>query len=149
MVAREQYSYEVDFWALGVLLFEMLSGETPFLRKSRSRVMEAIAGSKPDWSRIKDDGAISLLTGLLEKEPGKRIGFRKMREHPWFEDMDWTKVYRKEYSPVFVPPSDGGRPVNFDQEFTTELPTDSYVRPACEDFPGFSFTPETPLDGFN
>lgn len=75
--------------------------------------------------------AEDIIKGLLQKDPEDRLGFQggqQIKEHPWFEGVDWEKVEAKQYKPPFVPKVAGDDWVNnFDSEFTNEEPVNSFV----------------------
>jgi serine/threonine protein kinase len=125
MVLHEPYSYEVDFWMLGILFFELLTESTPFYSDSKERMVDAIAHSHPNLDAISDRHAASLIRALLVKSPNDRMTFSEMQKHSFFEGYDWSRIANREYQPPFVPPDGGsGDPVNFDHEFTNEMTAD-------------------------
>ena len=70
----------------------------------------------------------SLIEAMLERKVEDRLGSGptdadEIKEHPWFDELDWDKIMRKEYPPEFVPPSKSDTDTaNFDDEFTQEMP---------------------------
>jgi len=80
----------VDWWALGVLLFEMLSGFPPFFDDNPFGIYEKILSGKVDWPRHLDPAAKDLIKRLLTLDVAKRLGsVRKddVRRHKWFRQV--------------------------------------------------------------
>ena len=141
IVCGHSYSYEVDFWSLGIVMYEMLTEMTPFRAPNNRRVLDLITWAQPCFAPVTDPAARGLLEGLLTKDPSKRMKFEELQAHEFFQGYDWKKVYRREYQPKFVPEKKDPRtPCNFDSEFTSEKPGDSFVPDASADFPGFTFS---------
>lgn len=90
VVKREKYGTAVDMWAVGVLLYIMLSGKMPFYGKDDIACLRMIASgnySMPprEWGRVSED-AISLVKGLLQLNPDKRLTANAALQHRWLED---------------------------------------------------------------
>jgi serine/threonine protein kinase len=97
------YGLGVDWWALGILLFEMLFKRTPFYAPDVERIRHKILNRRlcvPDYG---NSNVTSLLYGLLEKDPARRFGFKKIRDHPLFEDIRFEEVLEKKIHPPFKP----------------------------------------------
>lgn len=142
VVMQLPYSYPVDIWSLGILAYEMIFGTTPFYDDNRSKLFSNILGAKPYFPEELDNRVSSFIGKLLTKKASERPTFEEMKSHPFFEGFDWERIMRREYRPNFIPyTKDPLRPTNFDPEFTTEVPADSYVAPPpdCVNVPGFSY----------
>ena len=143
IVERKRYGYEVDEWALGVLLYEMVFGFPPFKHENKMELYALITKSEPSIPDDLDPALADLLKLLLTKDPQKRPKFADLKPHPFFADFDWEKVFNKEYTPSFLPESRSKTSVmNFDPNFTNEPPADSYVLPVMGDVvnvTGFSY----------
>ena len=154
IVTGKPYSYEVDWWALGVLLCEMLTGVTPFDGENRKQMFESIANDEPTIPFGTDEDAASLIKWLLTKDPTQRPGFEDITSHVFFECLNWEYVVERRYQPNFVPEpptTQAGRVTKyFAPEFTKEAPVDSQAEPFIDDalnIAGFSFNaPFTPED---
>ena len=118
------YSKLVDFWSLGVLLFEMCCGWSPFYAEDTQQMYRNICFGKIKFPRgaIGDDGK-QFVKGLLNRNPKHRLGAHRdavdLKEHPFFKDIDWDALARKQIPPVFKPLVESDESVaNFDPEFT-------------------------------
>jgi serine/threonine protein kinase len=113
MVNRTGHDRNVDWWAIGVLIYEMLIGVTPFYNRNRNMLLMKIKNSKvifPDRTRYRieyTDEIVDLITALLAKDKQKRLGFKddanEVLKHPFFKDLDIAKLERKEVVPPFKP----------------------------------------------
>lgn len=103
----------VDWWALGILIYEMLVGYSPFADHDGNRQVaiykNILAGEIRFPSRMKDKVAKDLIRRLLTQSMSKRLGCQRrgaddVKHHDWFEGkMDWDALYRKEIPPPIVP----------------------------------------------
>jgi len=116
---NEAYDYAVDWWSVGILIYEMLVGETPFFSQNHSIMFNKIKSLPvfiPDY--ISQD-AKDLIEKLLAKDPKERLtNPQTIREHPWFSDIDFEKFMRKEVDPPIRPAM--GNLENFAKELTDE-----------------------------
>jgi len=100
------YTKAVDWWALGILIFEMLSGNPPFYSQNIQTMYSKIASgdlSFPEKASF-DEKTKALIRGFLERDPSKRLTeVPKIKSHPYFEGIDWEKLQQKELKPPYVP----------------------------------------------
>ncbi|RPA92650.1 kinase-like protein [Choiromyces venosus 120613-1] len=118
------YTKMVDFWSLGVLVFEMCCGWSPFYAEDTQQMYKNIAFGKVRFPR----DALSLegrnfVKGLLNRNPKHRLGAtldaKELKSHPFFNDVDWNELLRKNVIPPFKPTlSSETDTSNFDPEFT-------------------------------
>lgn len=152
------YNKAVDWWSLGTLLYEMITGLPPFFNTNVHIMYERIMRAQLTFPPYVSPEAVSLLTGLLQRNPAARLGSgprdaEELKEHPFFKSIDWTKLYNKQITPPFKPfTKDGATDVsNIDEEFRKEIPRDTPVNPSTLKsrvvFPDFSYeAPETRLN---
>jgi serine/threonine protein kinase len=117
---RTGHGKAVDWWTLGAILFEMLTGLPPFYTPNREELFEKIKFYALKYPNTLSPNARNLLEGLFKKDPEKRIGggsgdATEIKEHPWFKDMDWDALIKKEIPAPFIPVIKGETDVsNFD-----------------------------------
>ncbi|KAL7780984.1 hypothetical protein V8C43DRAFT_299237 [Trichoderma afarasin] len=97
------------WWTLGIFLYEMLTGIPPFYAESTERIHERITSSeKIVYPNSLPPSAKDILAGLLERNPEQRLGAKRgaseIKQHPFFDCIDWNKLTRREYHPDFKPP---------------------------------------------
>ncbi|KAL8170183.1 hypothetical protein V2J09_021987 [Rumex salicifolius] len=101
VVAGKGHDYAVDWWCLGVVLYEMLYGKTPFRGSNRKETFFRIVSKKPDLvgetTPLRD-----LIRRLLEKDPGRRIQLEEIKGHEFFKGVDWEMIWRIQ-RPPFIP----------------------------------------------
>ncbi|KZF25431.1 kinase-like protein [Xylona heveae TC161] len=127
------YTKTVDWWTLGVLLYEMLTGLPPFYDENTNEMYRKILTEPLHFPgpEIVPESAKNLLTKLLDRNPATRMGANgaaEIKAHQFFHSIDWRKLLQRKYEPNFKPNvTDALDTANFDREFTSEAPTDSYV----------------------
>ena len=137
IIKRSGHGRAVDWWSLGCLTYEMLTGETPFgagggrdEKAIRRKVLRHRAKIPSHWS----SDAKSLVRGLLDKDYKKRLGSGKndgesVMSHPFFRSIDWKALGKRQVPPPFKPDLEDGLDdvSNFDPAFTDQTPVDSPV----------------------
>jgi len=112
MLIGNGHDYTVDWWALGILIYEMIVGIPPFFHRNKHRMYFLIRESPvnfPDPVRHKitvSPEAQDLIVKLLDKNRKTRLGANGIDEilnHPWFADIDQAKLIAKELDPPYVP----------------------------------------------
>lgn len=143
IIRHEKYGVEVDWWSLGVLTYELLFNKTPFCHPNKSRLFQNILEKDVPFPTGVQPSIIELINGLLQKDKRKRLTFKQLQSLEFFKGLNFTDVLNLKVQPSFVPKCDNhGVPSNFDTEFTTEQPADSFVMPvygSAEKYPGFSY----------
>ncbi|KAF8607733.1 serine/threonine protein kinase [Ceratobasidium sp. AG-I] len=127
------YSKLVDFWSLGVLLFEMCCGWSPFYAEDTQQMYKNICFGKIRFPRgvIGEDGK-QFVKGLLNRNPKHRLGAHRdaaeLKEHPFFKTIDWAALAQKQVPPPFKPSVESDESTaNFDPEFTSATLKDAGV----------------------
>uniref|UniRef100_A0AAQ4NVV9 protein kinase C n=1 Tax=Gasterosteus aculeatus aculeatus TaxID=481459 RepID=A0AAQ4NVV9_GASAC len=122
------YTRAVDWWGLGVLVYEMLVGESPFPGDDEEEVFDSIVNDEVRYPRFLSTEAIGIMRRLLRRNPERRLGSGEkdaedVKKQPFFRDVDWEDLLQRKVPPPFVPTIVGKEDVsNFDVEFTAEAP---------------------------
>ena len=153
IVEERPYTSSVDWWALGVLMYEMMAGQPPFEADNEEDLFDAIVKDEVLYPIWLSREATSILRGYLTKNPARRlgcqpgIGERQIKGHAFFRPIDWAALEDRKIKPPFIPRLTSERDVSyFDTEFTNEAPGFSPVDPQAireinqVEFQGFSFT---------
>ncbi|CAL8270799.1 unnamed protein product [Lota lota] len=120
------YTRAVDWWGLGVLIYEMMVGESPFPGDDEEEVFDSIVNDEVRYPRFLSTDAIAIMRRLLRRNPERRLGSGEkdaedVKKQPFFKTMDWDALLRRRIAPPFVPAVSGNADVsNFDEEFTAE-----------------------------
>ncbi|KAF7223391.1 protein kinase N2 [Nothobranchius furzeri] len=128
VLTETSYTRAVDWWGLGVLIFEMLVGESPFPGDDEEEVFDSIVNDEVRYPRFLSTEAISIMRRLLRRSPERRLGAgerdaEEVKKHLFFRNIDWDGLLAKKVKPPFVPTIQSSSDVsNFDEEFTSEAP---------------------------
>ena len=120
------YNKLVDWWSLGVLLYEFLAGYSPF-REMKNRIDLNIYKRKLKQDPLISDTAFDLIKKLCQTKVEERLGknVKDIKNHKFFEDIDWVKLEKKQITPPFKPKIRyQGDVRNFDKMFT-DMPINS------------------------
>lgn len=123
-----RYTFSVDWWSFGVLLYEMLIGQSPFHGDDEDELFESIRVDTPHYPRWITKESKDILEKLFERDPAKRLGVTgNIRDHPFFKTINWAALEKREVDPPFRPKVKSASDYNnFDREFLSEKPKLSY-----------------------
>lgn len=130
LLLNQGYTRSVDWWTLGTLLYEMLTGLPPFYDDDVPTMYKKILQNTLRFPTfLEGTDAQDLLIKLLQKDPSLRLDeASEIKSHPFFKDIDWNKLLNKSYLPPFKPNVENLLDTsNFDPDFTNEKPQDSVV----------------------
>lgn len=171
LLDEQGYTKMVDFWSLGVLVFEMCCGWSPFYAEDTQQMYKNIAFGKVRFPRdaLSTEGR-NFVKGLLNRNPKHRLGAngdaKELMDHPFFADINWETLCRKQVIPPFKPQLQSDTDTsNFDPEFTNALemnnslnlraaalanglmPGSTPLSPGMQaNFKGFTFVNESSID---
>ncbi|KAL4871770.1 hypothetical protein BDV12DRAFT_163809 [Aspergillus spectabilis] len=151
LLDEQGYTKMVDFWSLGVLVFEMCCGWSPFYAEDTQQMYKNIAFGKVRFPRdaLSTEGR-NFVKGLLNRNPKHRLGAKgdaeELKAHPFFHDIDWKALTRKEVIPPFKPKLKSDTDTsNFDPEFTNALDNSSSLNDRAAALANGFLAASTPL----
>ncbi|OUC49359.1 kinase domain protein [Trichinella nativa] len=153
ILKENDYGASVDWWALGVLMYEMMVGQPPFEADNEEDLFDAILQDEVLYPVWLSKEAVSILKGFMTKNQFKRLGCVEtaggedaVRAHVFFKEVDWQALESKKVKPPFKPKLKSKKDVtNFDADFTKEDPLLSPVDPLAmrminqDEFKDFTF----------
>jgi serine/threonine protein kinase len=127
IIRGKGHGKQADFWAFGVLLYEMLSGINPFKNgRSRLETLSLITEQEVPMHPCFSPEARDLLQKLLERDQTQRLSQPEIKQHPFFFGTDWT--FLRQSKPPFQPLTRSELDSsNFDEQFTSEEPRESLM----------------------
>ncbi|XP_019942530.2 protein kinase C delta type-like [Paralichthys olivaceus] len=143
----QKYTFSVDWWSFGVLVYEMLIGQSPFQGDDEDELFESIRSDTPHFPRWITKEAKNLLEQLFERDPSRRLGVvGDIRAQSFFRSINWPALQKRGVDPPFKPKVKSASDCsNFDREFLSEKPRLSHADKNLIDsmdqaaFAGFSF----------
>lgn len=148
ILMRCGHGKEVDWWSLGALMFDMLTGGPPFTAENRKKTIDKILKSRLTLPAYLSPEARDLIKRLLKRHVDTRLGTGvddadEIKRHPFFRQLNWDLVFGRQIEPPFKPEIESEEDVSlFDTRFTKMTPVDS----PCET--NFSLTGDNPFVGF-
>jgi len=153
------HSTPVDWWSLGTLIYEMLTGLPPFYAQNINLMYQKILSYELKFPSYVSPDAQSLLEGLLIRDPDRRLGTHgadEVKKHAFFKDIDWVKLEKKEIESPFKPKVKSSTDISqIDTVFTSEKPTDSLVEGGAmnngneDTFENFTYAAPTTMEGIS
>ncbi|CAO1626780.1 unnamed protein product [Sympodiomycopsis kandeliae] len=151
ILLEQRYGRAVDWWAFGILIYEMLLGQAPFRGDDEDEIFDAILEDEPLYPIHMPADSVSILHRLLTRDPAKRLGSgdrdaEEIKAHPFFRDINWDDMFHKRVPPPFKPTLKNASDTSwFDTEFTSEKPTLTPVHSVLSaqdqaEFTSFSWT---------
>ena len=127
MLLDKPYGRVVDWWAFGIIVYQMTTSQSPFDSEDIDDVYDAILTAEPPYPEYLPSDAVDLMRKLLVQTPEKRMGYQKgaeeIMDHEFFNLIDWEALYKKEVAPPFRPTvEDRSDLSNFDTELTSTAP---------------------------
>merc|ERR1712126_94797 len=116
----------VDWWSLGILLFELTVGIPPFYSQNVNEMYRKIQSAPLQFPPQITVSCRSLVSLLLERNPRRRLGsgyddVEELKRHPFFKNINWTRLYQKKIKPTYRPAVQNELDTsNFDAQFTQQ-----------------------------
>lgn len=148
LILNKGYGYRVDWWGLGVLVYELLYKSTPFAGLNNCYIFQSILNKEPVFPKNEDPVIVSFLSSLLQKDPSKRGGYRYIVSSEFMSDIDFHQVYKKKISPSYIPEINSIIDTsNFEKKYTgkklcrsdSDIFSDQYSFMSDSQFDVFSF----------
>ena len=129
-IINKPHDFCVDYFALGVIIYELMIGERPYQGKNRKEIKEQMftleikldSDDLPeDWE---DENIIDLINKLLKRKKSKRLGSKgcsEIKNHPWFKDIQWEQIENCTLTAPFVFDTED----NFDDSYAQKQDNDS------------------------
>ncbi|KAG0691128.1 Serine/threonine kinase [Pichia californica] len=152
IISGEQtYDKAVDWWAFGVLLYQMILTKTPFKGDDEEEVFNAILTDDPLYPISMSKEAVDIIQKLLTRDPKLRLGSSErdaleIMEHPYFGDVNFDDIFEKKVIPPYKPEVNDPRDAKcFEEEFTSQAakltPVNSVLSPKLQEmFRGFTYS---------
>lgn len=126
------HDFAVDWWSVGVLTYELLTGSSPFTATEQQNLQNDITRrlQKLNDSMCLSDTVQDFITRMLHRDPRKRLGGNskdasEIKNHPFFDEIDWDALKNKKIPPPYKPLLQSEDDTqNFSVEFTTQPPVD-------------------------
>ncbi|KAI8970161.1 kinase-like domain-containing protein [Mycotypha africana] len=103
IILSKGYTKAVDWWGLGVLIFEMVVGRAPFVEKNPVDLYQKILECRVDWPDDMGPTLKDLLSNLLTHDVEGRYTSKEIKKHPWFADINFEQVLRRKMKPPYIP----------------------------------------------
>ncbi|CAK9823242.1 Ribosomal protein S6 kinase beta-1 [Anthophora retusa] len=131
ILMRSGHGKAVDWWSLGTLMYDMLTGSPPFTSDNRKKTIEKILRGKLNLPQYLTPDSRDLIRKLLKRQVAQRLGSgpsdaEQIKNHQFFKYINWNDVISRKLEPPFRPTLTSEDDVSqFDKKFTTSAPIDS------------------------
>eukprot|EP01052_Picozoa_sp_SAG31_P012316 SAG31_NODE_718_length_12607_cov_21.723937_8_plen_297_part_00 len=131
VIQHKGHNAAYDWWTLGIFIYELKTGKTPFQADSAQAAYQNILTGPLYFSSVFSENAKQLVKGLLHKNPSKRLGMSangessaaRIKSHPWFTGFDWQQMLARELKSPWQPEWDSNTDThNFDKYDERDLP---------------------------
>ena len=122
VLMAQNHSFPVDFFAIGIMGYEFMLGERPYLGKTRKEIKQLVLKKQAKIEREDiPDGwsleSVDFINKCLKRKESRRLGYRngisELKNHSWFQDFDWDSLFNKTMLAPFVPKKTG----NYDKKY--------------------------------
>jgi serine/threonine protein kinase len=126
VIANRPYDHMCDWWSLGILIYELLSGVPPFIEQNMNKLYRMILRDEMVFTPSFTPNAVSLIRGLCTKRPNERLGFggaHEIKQHPFFTGIAWDQILEKSVAMPWKPTIASGTDTSmFDASLTAQIP---------------------------
>ena len=134
-----------SWWALGILTYEMLSGQAPFVSLDPMAIYQQVVNSTVQYPSYFEPEARSLLRRLLERDITKRYGCQirgaaDVCEHRWFDGFSFEKLMARDVQPPIVPPGSGADDTSNFEDYGDVADDDVAAAPDVDPFAKENFS---------
>ena len=117
----QNHSFTADYYAIGVICYEMMMGVRPYTGENKNIIKEKILAKQvmiknheiPNgWSKESAD----FINNLIQRKPNSRLGYKgiyQIKQHNWFVDFDWKELYNMKMEAPFIPPDENNYDINY------------------------------------
>ncbi|KAK6090659.1 hypothetical protein P3W45_000382 [Vairimorpha bombi] len=123
-IRTKSLGYSSDIWSIGILLYHMMVGYTPFYSESYEKTKCNILEAELTFPKYLDKDSVDLISKILEKDPKERINFNGIKSHAFFKKLDWQRIYKKQEEPPFffkeIDKYKNATPADLNKIFTTD-----------------------------
>ena len=122
VLMAQNHSFPVDFFAIGIMGYEFMMGERPYLGKTRKEIKHLVMKrqARIDREDIPDGWSlesVDFINKCLKRKESRRLGYKggilELKNHQWFKDFDWESLFNKTIPAPFVPKKSG----NYDKKY--------------------------------
>ncbi|CAL8102978.1 unnamed protein product [Orchesella dallaii] len=129
VIMAKGYGKAVDWWAVGVLIYEMVSGRSPFYAEQPLQIYEKIVAGKVKFPNFMGEDCKDIVKNILQVDLTRRFGNLKngvhdIKNHKWFQSVDWNAVFHKKITPPFKPEVSHPGDARHFQPFESEIARD-------------------------
>ena len=151
LLSGEEYNLQLDWWAYGIFVYEMVVGIPPFYSKNKQVMYRKILMDDPMFPNSSSREFRHLIEGCCQKKPNRRFGPAEIRSCPWFSDINFEDLKNKRIPAPINPTVRGATCTEqFDKEFTDQVAMETPTGPSRlegnqDEFENFSYNPDAAM----